>query len=395
MSRLELQTFSTVAELRAAAVAWDDLWQRSEVALPTARAELLAQWLEQFAPAQPWRALAVCDGDRLLAAILLVQRSVRGLLKLGQLATNEWCTAGDLLVDPAADDRAIDRLVAEVGRLRWPLMWLEPIAVEESRWQRFLAAAERAGMTSLRQPCYMVGQIDLGGPWSEYEASWSGNHRRQMRKVSKRALRDGELHLSILDRLHPDEVEAWLRCGFEIEDRSWKGAAGSSVLRTPGMFNYFLAQARVAAGWGQLQLVFLEHQGRPIAFEYGFRAKGTYFTPKVGYDEQFAAYSPGQLLRLELLARLHEEGQVERVDFCGPLADATAKWANHSYPLARVLLAPRRVSSWALLQGYRLARAGLSRLRQARGHVSATPAAPAASEQAAENAAELVDAGRV
>ncbi len=41
---------TSVAALRTNAAAWDDLWQRSDVSLPLLRAELLAQWVEHFAP---------------------------------------------------------------------------------------------------------------------------------------------------------------------------------------------------------------------------------------------------------------------------------------------------------------------------------------------------------
>ena len=50
-SNLRLMHLRSVEELRGAAADWDDLWWRSEAALPTARAELLAQWVEQFKPA--------------------------------------------------------------------------------------------------------------------------------------------------------------------------------------------------------------------------------------------------------------------------------------------------------------------------------------------------------
>jgi len=47
---LTLGEITSVDELRDNADAWDDLWLRSDVETPTARAELLEQWLEYFAP---------------------------------------------------------------------------------------------------------------------------------------------------------------------------------------------------------------------------------------------------------------------------------------------------------------------------------------------------------
>ena len=39
-----------------------------------------------------------------------------------------------------------------------------------------------------------------------------------------------------------------LRRGFEIEDRGWKATEGTSVLRTPRVFDFFYRQAEQLAG---------------------------------------------------------------------------------------------------------------------------------------------------
>ncbi len=59
MARQRIIHLNSIDDLRSAAPAWDDLWWRSDVALPTARAELLAQWLERFAPHRDFHAFAV------------------------------------------------------------------------------------------------------------------------------------------------------------------------------------------------------------------------------------------------------------------------------------------------------------------------------------------------
>src|SRR6185436_2641362 len=95
-----------------------------------------------------------------------------------------------------------------------------------------------------------------------------------------------------------------------------------SVLKSPGIFAFYLRVARELAARGQLQLVFLECGGRPIAFEYGWNAKGVYHSLKVGYDESAANLSPGQLLRLLFLERLHVRHEHRFVDYLGPLTPA-------------------------------------------------------------------------
>ena len=165
--------------------------------------------------------------------------------------------------------------------------------------------------------------------------------------------KEGELTLNVLRDVRPENIESLLRRGFEVECRSWKGAKGTAVLNSPTIFNFYCRQARQLAEWGQLQLTFLELAGRPIAFEFGWNAKGVYCSPKVGYDEEFRHLTPGQLLRQELLQRFFADPDQKLFDFVGPLAEATAKWITRSYPVGRLVVSTQCPGSRALLGALR------------------------------------------
>ena len=102
MGRLELRVLSSVDELRANAGPWDDLWLRSDVKIPVARAEALALWLDHFAPGSRFVGLTVFDDDRMVAALPLYANSRLPLSRL-RLPGNFWSAAGDLLLDSSID----------------------------------------------------------------------------------------------------------------------------------------------------------------------------------------------------------------------------------------------------------------------------------------------------
>jgi CelD/BcsL family acetyltransferase involved in cellulose biosynthesis len=137
-------------------------------------------------------------------------------------------------------------------------------------------------------------------------------------------------------------VETWVRQAFEIEDLSWKGQVGSSVLRTPGMLDFFLGQAKQLAEWGHLELALLRLDGRAISFVYGCRAKGVSHWLKIGYDPEYRCSTPGQLLQFRILERHHQEGDCRAIDCLGPLTDALSKWNPATYPVGRLVIAPRQ-----------------------------------------------------
>ena len=367
MSRLKLAQLDSIDQLRAVAPAWDDLWLRSRVSLSTARAELVALWLEQFAPNAKIRVLTVQDAGQLVAALPLVGRRLRGVLPVGDLSMNYWSPNGELLSDPAADvDAVMDVLADGLAKTPWPLLWLDLVPLEQPRWRALCAALERRGLAWEVHTRYRIGEIEIDGPWEDCESRLSRNLRRSLRKDSNRLERAGGVQLKHYADLSPGEVEDRLREAFEIEDRGWKGGAGGSVFRTPGLFEFYCRQSRQLAEWGSLRLFLLEHKGAPIAFEWGWTAKGVYHSFKVGYDPAFGRYSPGQLLRMHLVRSFCEQSEPMVIDFQGPLTEALSSWSTRSYPICRLVIAPHGPTSRALLAAYRYSARLLRRWRRPR-----------------------------
>lgn len=350
MAAPRLVKIDSIDGLRAAAGCWDDLWERSEVALPIARAELIAQWIEAAAPDAKLHAIAVEQDGQFVAALPLLHGRVKRFLRVGKLPVNNWSWAGDLLLDLSADlSRALELLASAIAQSPWPMLWFEGVAFDSPRWIFLADALTAAGLAVDRRERFQVGQIEISHDWPAYQASWSSNHRHQMKRMEKRARKEGELKLVIHREIAPAQIEPLLRRGFEVERSGWKGDRGTAVLNSPDVFQFYCRQATDLVRRGQLQLTFLELSGRPIAFEFGWNAKGVYCSPKVGYDEEFRNLTPGQLLRHQLLDRFFSDPQQRLFDFVGPLADATSKWMTRSYPVGRFVVAKNAKASRALL----------------------------------------------
>lgn len=353
MSRFQLVHIASIDDLRAAAPAWDDLWRRSAVTLPTVRAELIAQWTERFAPQADFHALVVEDRRQWVAALPLVHRRIARVIGAGGTPSNEWSASGELLLDTAAEPHAaLDVLVAGIRELPWQLLRLEDVIPDAPRWKAFLEALARAAVPADYHEQLQIGRIDIDHDWQAYKMRWSRRHRQQMARYARRLSQEGHVQLVMHSQLPPEQVEALMRRGFEVEDRSWKGVAGTSVLRSPGMFDFFCRQAEQLARWGQLELAFLECGSHPIAFAYGLTAKGVYHSYKTGYDPRYATYSPGQLLRYYLFEHFFSQPQRRAIDYMAP-TDAHRKWRPTIYAAGRLILAPRGLLGRTALRAYK------------------------------------------
>ncbi len=350
--------------LQAAADGWNDLWRRSESTLPVAQAQPLLAWLRHFQPHSRFCALAVEHGGQLVAALPIVERRIARAIKIGFLPSNQWTPGGDFLFDPAADETTVLDLLAQgIRRLPWRLLWLEGTSSDLPHWRRFAAALDRSGMQHAYDERFRVGVIEFDRSWTHYQADWSGNHRRHMRKALKRAEQE-QCQLTMPQGISDQEIRREILSGFEIEDRGWKGAAGTSVMRSPGILEFFQQQAVALAALGNLELVFLNRQQQPIAFEYGWQAKGVYYSPKVGYDESYSQLTPGQILRYKLLERFFDTPDRRMLDFAGPLADATSKWTTRDYSLGRTLIGTGKLSARPLIYALRTALPKIRDLRR-------------------------------
>jgi hypothetical protein len=354
MPALRLVQFRTPAALLERKDDWNCLWRRSEVTIPTVQAEHVHQWQRQFGPRRAFRALAVEESGRLLAAMPLVSDRLAGVMPCGTLTSNHWTPAGELLLDEQCDwPAALDVLVRGLARLPWQLFWFDLTVLDAPRWQAFAADCERAGLGTSAHERFRIPRIATEGNWVDYRATWSANHRRNMTRHRRSLAQEhGEVSLRWLTPA-VEEVGPLLRRGWELENRSWKGAAGDSVLRAPGMFSYFCRQAESLASQGQLALAFLDVAGEPAAFQYGWWAKGVYHPFKCGYDESLRAFGPGQLLMHDVLEHLFWDADCRALDAVGPATAATDKWQPDSYPLGRLVVAPRRLLGRALLYAYR------------------------------------------
>jgi CelD/BcsL family acetyltransferase involved in cellulose biosynthesis len=364
-------TFLTsLAELREAAPAWDDLWQRSDCTSPLARADMVAHWLEHFAPSARIRVAVVEENGRWLAALPLVERKARGVLRAGALPCNEWPSGATLLWDvcrtgisqkmevfPAEAGTTSAAMTSAVDRLPWQLVWLEAAMPARASWQALYGAVTAAGLACDLRTRWHVGRLAIGHNWPAEQARLSRKHRQRTASSLRKLADRGEVGFELHQRIAADQLEPLLERAMAVDDRSWKAAAATSIRRTPGAAEFMRRQAKCLADRDQLWLAFLRCGPRDAAFCYGVFAKGVMHSMKIGYDAEFAPYSPGHLLQYHLLQAVHADARVVAVDYIGQLTEYHASWRPESYPFARLVFAPRgKLVGQAAIWSYKFCR---------------------------------------
>ncbi|NIL95847.1 MAG: GNAT family N-acetyltransferase [Planctomycetales bacterium] len=256
--------------------------------------------------------------------------------------------------------------------LPWSMLAFDEIEMDSLRWRTFRAVAEARACKIIQRAKWQVARVAVGDDMDAYLAALPSNHRRNVRSKERKLDAAGEVEFLAYRPQDDLQTERLVREGFLVEDLSWKGAENSSVNRTPGALDYYTRLALEAARLGHLELLFLKLNGRSIAFAFNLFAKGCHFGLKMGYDPQFSRFAPGVQLVSRNLRRLHADREASVFDFYGPLLSWSAKFATHTYRIARLLTALPGTGSKLALSTY-APLAGIFRHSTADSGWAATP----------------------
>lgn len=290
---------------------------------------LTTQWLGAW-----WRAFG---SGRFTCLVLRDGRgSLRGgaccrRLPGGRLAATANIHTGDWDV-VATDDRARRALwqaLAGLGAGAVELAAIRSRASLDQAGQELRAAGYRTvEVAGVRSP-----YLELPGTWEELLGSVSRNLRSQLGRRRRALERAGRLRFRTT--AGGEELERDLGMFLRVESSGWKSGAGTAILsdpRTERLYRDF-AGAAAAAGWLRLHL--LELDGVALAADLNCMFAGGTFLIKTGFDERYGQFSPGLVLRGEVLRAAIQDGS-RFYDFLGGPDSYKLRWTTELRPRAAI-----------------------------------------------------------
>lgn len=327
----------------------DELWRSANGQLPTTLPACTRLFARSFFPDAMLSVVASDVEDRSSSAITMIISRQFGL-RVARLPVNEWMKCGDLLVRDGIDAgdslNSLCERILELGANIHDFNWVR----EGSGWTSLMESFRNRGCHVDQRVMFDVGLIDIAGDWDEYWRSRSKNHRKQMNSAWKGLGECGALQFERHRNIAcPNQLNKLMDEAIAIEHGSWKGASGSSIRSRPEIEEFYRGIGGELNRRGMLELHFLRVGERAIAFEWGYQRNGVYHSHKIGYDREYARFSPGQLLLFAQLQEFFSTGDVRQVDTMGILSQATARWTTGSYRMMRYRVSsPGKLVRWAL-----------------------------------------------
>jgi CelD/BcsL family acetyltransferase involved in cellulose biosynthesis len=187
----------------------------------------------------------------------------------------------------------------------------------------------------------------LDESWVDPEQHLNAGRRSDLRRARRKAEQLGPLTTEIrTPQLH--ELAGLLDVAFEVEARSWKGDAGTALAKDPHRAVFYRQYAEAACTEGTLRICLLRIGDRVAAMQIALETGGRFWLLKVGYDAEYSACSPGQLLLRDSIRYAAEAG-LESYEFLGRSESWTRVWTATERPCLALRVYPLGVRGLAAL----------------------------------------------
>jgi len=289
---------------------------------PFLTVQWLAAWWRAFGTGR-FTCLVLRDGRGSLRAGACCRRLAGGrLAAVANAHTGDWDVVA---ADPQAR-RALWQALAGLGERAVHLAAIRSRASREEANQELRGAGySTVQATGLRSP-----YLELPGSWEELMVAVSRNLRSQLGRRRRALEREGRLVFRTTVGTD-GELERDLAAFFRVESSGWKSGVGTAILSDPRTERLYTDFAKTAAAAGWLRLSLLELDGIPVAADLNCVFAGGMYLVKTGFDERYGRFSPGLVLRGEVLRAAVQEG-CHFYDFLGGPDGYKLRWTTELRP---------------------------------------------------------------
>jgi CelD/BcsL family acetyltransferase involved in cellulose biosynthesis len=256
------------------------------------------------------------DRDRLIGFFPAQVERRYGIVTTLTGWTHPYAPLGTPLVDRHEADAAIVAFLDHVeANARLPKLILLPMVAEGPFTAALVRVIERHG--GAMEP-FGTHARALLAPATErlnyLDNALGAKKLKELRRQRRRLLDKGQLKTVVARE--PEEMHRALTEYLELEAAGWKGRAGSAAIQNGGV-RTFIQQAILAlAADHRAEIHRIMQNNHPLATAIALRSGDTAWFWKIAYDEEFARYSPGVQMTLDLSEALLADPAIARVDSC-------------------------------------------------------------------------------
>ncbi len=308
---------------------WTDLAHHASEPNPFAECWFMRPAICHLAAQANARMVAVWQGKLLLGLIPLELASRYGRLPIQHV--QNWvhyhCFYGAPLIRAGQEHVFWTAVLALLDADSWASNFLHIVGLDPK--SPVIASLRDIRSTDIvHRSARALLQSDLD-PADYYTANVRPKKRKEIRRLRSRLDELGAVEFTSLDA--DGSVDRWINEFLTLEASGWKGREGSALGGTASTKSFFEAAVRGAHCAGRLEMLRLTLDSKVIAMLINFMTPPGGFAFKIAFDEDYARFSPGVLIKIENLKVLGR-AEIDWMDSC----------AVEDHPMINSLWAERR-----------------------------------------------------
>lgn len=185
------------------------------------------------------------------------------------------------------------------------LLALESVRADGPFHQHWVEVLHERAALSFTDEIYPRALLQPSSTADDYlRGALSRKRRKELKRLENRLGEMGDLTYEVLE--NENDAPLWIDQFLALEASGWKGRAGTAFANEQAHQNFFHDVALEAFRRKRLMLLALKLNGKPLAMKFNLLSGGGAFACKIAFDEEHARFSPGVLLELDNIRRLHE-----------------------------------------------------------------------------------------
>ena len=198
--------------------------------------------------------------------------------------------------------------------------------------------------------------MDTSGTYDLFLAGISRNFRRSLKRT--RQYLDELPGVQFAFTQEGQDLEEKLEAFMDVEASGWKGAqgVGTAIKLHPSLRCFYQTLTRTLSASGKVSINTLTTDGKCIAAQFCLRLDDRVYILKIGYDEAYKRYAPGNLLVDLFIKRCMEDCLIKNVNLITD-AEWHRDWKPQSYERSALYLfnaSPGGLLGLVVMKGHRI-----------------------------------------
>lgn len=248
------------------------------------------------------------EGDELMGVASLAMDATKENVSFLAATTGDYC---DFLTAPPRRAEFVEAVFEELGKMK-VRMALANLPEDSATPAALRAAARKHGFHLYMRPAYVCAQVELGSGENRQELKATLTGKKKLRRYLRAIEREGPVTFTHLQS--EDEIRAALPGFISAHVARFQATHRISSLATPERRLFLEELVRRFSGAGVVTLSMMMAADRPVAWNYGFQFRGSWFWYQPTFDSRQEENSPGHCLLSRIVIEACEMDEMKVVD---------------------------------------------------------------------------------